>query len=90
MPLLALSRHCRRHVHCAGVGVPVLQNDRLGERRSFPVPDTPIPAQKGMPSAMPRYLVEEVLRPVARPAIQHIVPELPDELGRFILRLVDL
>ena len=30
----ALSRHRRRHVHCAGMGMPVLKMSAL-ERRSF-------------------------------------------------------
>ena len=40
--ILALSRHRRRHVHCAGTGVPVLKMT-ASERRSFRVPARPYP-----------------------------------------------
>ena len=41
-PYSTLYRHRRRHVHCAGMGVPVLQTT-ASERRSFGVPARPYP-----------------------------------------------
>ena len=45
----ALSRHRRRHVHCAGVGVPVLLRGSHFEYRHAHT------RAMGMPSAMPRW-----------------------------------
>ena len=42
---LALSRHRRRHVHCAGMGVPALKMS-ASERRSFGVPAHPCPRDR--------------------------------------------
>ena len=39
----------RRHVHCAGMGVPALKNDRLGEAAILST-STPIPCEIDMPS----------------------------------------